>query len=807
MIAQLRVLDPSASAEIGTPERKIIDTVGQALADAQIDLDALGAALDLDSKYGTNLDRFLSIFGFARQKATFAAGYVTFSRVTASNVDIRIPINQSLKAPGVSDISGDYADVLFQTTYETILPAGDVSVIVPVRAVIAGASGNVATGRITEFTGNPLYGITAVFNDNPITGGKDVETDEEYKVRFKNTVFRNLAGTEDQYLALATATAYTTRANVIGPQSFFREYVQIPPVDDATARDVGGFGGSEAGGGNAGEYSTALSTIPYAKYFYATEQPVFVAKKDIAFSDGIFYRQDVDFRFNTSTTDRDRGDAHRLALAGLTDAVANTIQPSVTFFNVYTGANGDVQAVRPDDVVLLEYSYMSEASRNDITRNITNAVDVYIDGSNDTLASTVITRPTTATAFVDNIASKWHYENYRRIGQPEKRPIIGNVATPLYWEPVTDLPDQIVIEDDTYYKGIHYWAIEDVSLIGGTVRARSGVEWSTKIRGRASINPLGDPDTYTGKLIQDNTGDPVGGETVEVDGYVFDKNIVDLQAALVGSKQITTDVLAHRAKRRYFKLDITVMYAQGVSQSETNNQIRSAVDAFLRNQQFGSVIQLSDILQIVHNVPSVDNVRWTTDVPNSPDLARVYECDINGDPLIDVSTDVIQPGTSGLITESYTGDGTVTQPEIQGLYITGDPAAGPSGSYFTLSYNNTVSTPLAGNAAAADIQAALRTITGDAGLIVTEDVRTTVARVPMRSFRIAFSTNGNKQPIVTSGGSYLSGGDYVINTDFFLRDDEQAALAEYTFTPYAGTADTVAGAIIRPRAQNTWIRS
>src|SRR3954462_10562965 len=91
MLAQLRVLDPSVSAEVGTPERKILDTVAQSLSDSQIDLTALQQGLDINSKYGDGLDRFLALFGFARQKATYATGFVTLSRVTPSTVDIVIP--------------------------------------------------------------------------------------------------------------------------------------------------------------------------------------------------------------------------------------------------------------------------------------------------------------------------------------------------------------------------------------------------------------------------------------------------------------------------------------------------------------------------------------------------------------------------------------------------------------------------------------------------------------------------------------------------------------------------------------------
>src|SRR5881398_1823324 len=88
MVAQLRLLDPSASAEVGTPERKIIDTVAQQNADSQIDLVALRQALDLDSKYGANLDRFLDLFGFGRIKASYATGFVIFSRLTPATSDI-----------------------------------------------------------------------------------------------------------------------------------------------------------------------------------------------------------------------------------------------------------------------------------------------------------------------------------------------------------------------------------------------------------------------------------------------------------------------------------------------------------------------------------------------------------------------------------------------------------------------------------------------------------------------------------------------------------------------------------------------
>jgi uncharacterized phage protein gp47/JayE len=220
MLAQLRVLDPSVSAEVGTPERKILDTVAQALSDSQVDLTQLSGALDVDSKYGQNLDRFLALFGFGRQQAVRAQGFVDFRRDGASTIDIRIPMGSQIQLPADDDVDlFDTTLPVYETTFESTLLAGQTSVSVPVRAIIAGESGNLEAGKFLQPVGAPVYGITEWYNVAAITGGIDQEDDDQLKTRFKNTVFRNLAGTQDQFMALAVSTAYTTKVNVVGPIS------------------------------------------------------------------------------------------------------------------------------------------------------------------------------------------------------------------------------------------------------------------------------------------------------------------------------------------------------------------------------------------------------------------------------------------------------------------------------------------------------------------------------------------------------------------------------------------------------------
>jgi hypothetical protein len=759
MVAQLRILDPSVSAEVGTPERKIIDTVAQALAEASVDLNLISGGLDIDSKFGSDLDNMLGIFGFGRQQGTRSQGFITFSRTTPVSYDIPIARGTQVTASNVVVNGQSVGDITYVTTEGVFLRANQLTVIAPIQALLVGSAGNVAAGSITSFAGQPILGITSVNNSVATLSGTDQETDEELKVRFKNTVFRNLAGTSDQYLALAVSTANTTKANVVGPISRYREYLQVPDVDDATADPDSGVSGN----GSGGEYTTALSTIPYSKYTYAST-PYYISTGNG--SDQIFYREALDFRLNTTSPAKDAGDTYRGHITGsglnpLSDLNA-TYQPNVTFVNVYSGADESVQAVRPKDVLLFEHSYMSSASRNDITRNITNCVDLFVNGENATLATNVVPVPNKTFSLTGTYA----ITSYQRSGEPGHTPIVNNVFSPLYWQPTIDLPDTIVVSGTTYYNGIHYWLVEDITSNRGTVRARNGIEWAVGIKGVASgDNPNALPGTWTGPVI---TGTPA--TAISIEDFTYDKNIIDLQAAIEGGKQITTDALAHRSKVRYFKLDLTVMYNTSATASDANQSILDLLTDFFDGQYFGTTIQLSDILQVVHNASGVDNVRWSreileaqknaglistiTDVTGNP-RHRIVETDVDGNPLEHV-----------IIERKVAGNGST--PEVWQFYF---PTTPDSGSTYKLIYNGTTtSSNIASTANAAAIQTVLTSAPFSLPVTVAGSGTATTP------FVITFTANGSRNNF-TADSTGLSSSVTNFDTDFFLRDDELPSLA------------------------------
>lgn len=833
IVAQTRIQEPSFSGEVGTPERKMIDAMSQALADNQIDLTGLQSALNIDSKFGSNLDQFTSLFGMQRQQASVASGYVVFSRTTPAPATITIPNSVVIQSNASS--------VQYTTqTSGSIATGGTSSDPVQIQATVTGSIGNTAANTLTNIQGQIVPGVTSVTNPNALDNGANQEDDNSFKVRFKNTWARNLAGVEDQYLALALAGLVSTKALVVGAQSRYQEYTQVPSFDDngflagvqTTAQNTSGI---------QNQWTTALSQIPYAKQIYTNVQ-VFVSNGQQG-PPQYFYTPNVDFQFNVpplATGDTLRNGAtttvsgtQTLPITTLTVASTNgfttsgtlnasgetlsytgttgttftgvtgatgtltggtlvyqvptSTNPNFTFLNVYNPASGTpapgLQSLAPEDIVLTEFSYISQASRNDIVHGVNNAVDIYVNGSNDIQTSCIMLPNVANTVFNTNPNSPWYYENYRRDGNNTKRPQLNNYITPMFQQPIDGLPASIVLNGVTFNLGVDYWLVHEYDSLGGTIRARDGIEWN--------LNSSPSNNIFTASQA-DNI-------VLEVDNYLYDANIATLQASIESSTPATIDALVHKARTRYFKLDITVMYSPNSNFAVVNAAIAVAVQSFFNNQYFGSVIQLSDLLEVIHQVQGVDNVRWSNDLPTIPNLIRVMETDVNGNPLHGASVDRLLYGGS-----------TVT--EQQTLYVVGAPSGTTNGvaDSFTLSWSAAPMTTAAipfihtngSPVTASDIQTAIRAVQPGSGLYhnltVTQDARPTTNVVnPITSFTIIYGANGTATvPVVTNN---ITSSSYTFDADYFLLDNELPSLSTGQIT-----GDTLPGLIIRPRTQNTF---
>lgn len=223
MKAALTASMPELDTSVGTPAAKILDAVAASIADAYVDNQLLTYTYDIDSKTDADLDGFCQLFGIARLPAKRASGTVTFTR-GSDNTDaaVFIPINFQIT-------SSTDTGIIFQTITGATMDVGVTSTSVPIQAVGAGPAGNVGPNLINNMS-SPIQGVANVTNLSATSGGLDQETDSALRARWKATVFRNMAGTEDMYLGIALNDPDCFAANVVTATKLVREQIRWRPA-------------------------------------------------------------------------------------------------------------------------------------------------------------------------------------------------------------------------------------------------------------------------------------------------------------------------------------------------------------------------------------------------------------------------------------------------------------------------------------------------------------------------------------------------------------------------------------------------
>lgn len=600
IITQAKLIDPNISLEIGTPERKIVEAVAEAIATASVDIDVLSGQLYIDELAGARLDSFVSLFGFGRQLGARSTGIVTVSRETPGTYDTTIPKGTQFSTRQ----TGNIPNLVFVATETVVLRANETRALVRVECTTSGTIGNIPANTIDSLPNSiNIPGVSKVTNETAISGGVDVEQDENLKSRFQNTIFRNMAGTTDQHLALALSHPFVTKANVIGAQSKYVEYIQVPKNPDSVVHP--NYSGTVS-------YTTSLSSVPYSKYTFSNNY--YLAKG--SGKNALFLRPGKDFVLNNPGRIINGAEGQSL--------IGNPV-PNVSLLGESTNVNGET-IYFADNVFFFEHKYLSKASRNDWARGIYNCIDVYVNGESPQTASSEEAYPSAAMKFSGDPSNIAYYKNFIRVATNEN-PAIGNRLHVLYFQPAIKLTSSSLTINESVYKEAkyvhpnntskawttfvyydsvtgayykdslfkepaeeaHYFVVEDISTHGGTIKARNGIEWLSSV-----VVPQG--------------------TSFNVD-YTYDLAVSQLQAVMERSKQITTDVLVHSSNYRYMRLYITVMYTPGFTESSVNLQIYNSVINFLGTQYYGTTIQMSDLLQVIHNTNGVDNVRWTYEDP------------------------------------------------------------------------------------------------------------------------------------------------------------------------------------------------
>ena len=130
---------------------------------------------------GEYLDYHAQLRSLERKPALPAQGTVRFTAGEAAQSDRSIPEGTVCMTAGL---------VRFATTQAAVLPAGELTVDVPVQALEPGTAGNVSAQTVVSMAVAPM-GIASCTNPQAFAGGADGEGDEELRARILDT-FRRL---------------------------------------------------------------------------------------------------------------------------------------------------------------------------------------------------------------------------------------------------------------------------------------------------------------------------------------------------------------------------------------------------------------------------------------------------------------------------------------------------------------------------------------------------------------------------------------------------------------------------------------
>ena len=121
---------------------------------------------------GVSLDRKCQDIGIMRQLATRATGTIQFSGADGTQI---------FEGFEVQTATG----IVFRTTTATTISGALARA--DIEAVDAGAAGNVGAGAISRMV-RPQAGVTGVTNPDPTSGGRDAETDAQFRARYHRSV-------------------------------------------------------------------------------------------------------------------------------------------------------------------------------------------------------------------------------------------------------------------------------------------------------------------------------------------------------------------------------------------------------------------------------------------------------------------------------------------------------------------------------------------------------------------------------------------------------------------------------------------
>lgn len=223
------VFGETANTSERSPLGLLLRVVAWALARLWQDTEQVYNSGYINTAIGNNLDRLGPYVGVTRITEQYATGSV----ILTGTPGYIVPAGFRLGA----------GDIYFETDADNPIGSGG-TVTATVTAVSPGQSGNLAAGMIADIV-NPNADVSSVNNLQPTEGGREKETDEEFRDRFTQSVSTGGSGTVDSIRGIILGVKGVRAATVVENVSMVPDSAGRPGksfeayVLGGTAADIG----------------------------------------------------------------------------------------------------------------------------------------------------------------------------------------------------------------------------------------------------------------------------------------------------------------------------------------------------------------------------------------------------------------------------------------------------------------------------------------------------------------------------------------------------------------------------------------
>lgn len=175
----------------GSEIRNLLEAIAVDIFHLELNNQQLLRAAFLSTSYGNFLDLFGEELNTARYRGSSAWGTVTFS--------ISEPLTYLITIPEGTVLVASNTGLYYQTSHVVEIPIGETSVDCGCFSQVIGAGTNAKAGTIDLFQDENTFREVSVTNANDFYGGRDDETDDDYRTRLLQVKAQDSFGSREYY--------------------------------------------------------------------------------------------------------------------------------------------------------------------------------------------------------------------------------------------------------------------------------------------------------------------------------------------------------------------------------------------------------------------------------------------------------------------------------------------------------------------------------------------------------------------------------------------------------------------------------